>query len=86
MSKFPFKIADILAMKPEKKKQMVRVWKDKCRQQTGAGKKGNRTNITLDPEDFNGPNWTCLSAASAATGQYRGFGSPLTPMNCQVQN
>jgi hypothetical protein len=74
MSKLPFSIENVAPhLFPEKKKQrLVQVWQDKIREQAGAGKKGNRANKSLDPEQFNTEHWNCLSAAQAATAQYTG--------------
>jgi hypothetical protein len=58
--------------RPEKKKRMIREWQDKIKEQSGAGKKGNRANKNLDPAQFDSTNWKCLSAAQAATAQYTG--------------
>jgi hypothetical protein len=62
------------ASRPEKKKRMIREWQDKIKeQQSGAGKKGNRANKSLDPAQFHSTNWKCLSAAQAATAQFTGW-------------
>jgi hypothetical protein len=73
MSKLPFSIENIAPhLFPEKKKKKIQAWQDMIREQTGAGKKGNRTNKKLDPKEFESEHWTCFSAAQAATGQYTG--------------
>jgi hypothetical protein len=75
MSKLPFSIENIaphLFESPKEKKKKIQKWQDKIREQTGAGKKGNRTNKNLDPKEFESEHWKCFSAAQAATGQYTG--------------
>jgi hypothetical protein len=88
MSKLPFSIENIAPhLFPEKKKKMIQAWEDKIKEQTGAGKKGNRTNKNLDPKEFESEHWKCFSAAQAATGQYTGqFPYPLHNYHLKVEN